>query len=151
MTSKLQVRELEICKHWNHSNIQWRLTRHYISLMDVAQNLIHIHVMPIRSHFCLLEPAYFSKVMLAVIYIKIYHSFILTIYENFQSVLHLSRANENLEIYISVSLKQIKELKQQFWGTVTEKYFEQWALSQKCRTFCSVKITTCSPTILTWQ
>ena len=89
-------------------------SRHYISLMDVAQYLIFITSYCI--YFKLLMILFwiwccycFSKTILVVIYIKIY-----IIYMFF----YLSSANENLETCMQVRFEQLKKLKP-FWGTST--------------------------------
>ena len=70
--------------------------RHYISLMNIAQNsmfftsyYIHFKLLMIlfSNQRCLLKAAFFWKTMLVVIYAEILRrSFIATIYKNFKSV-----------------------------------------------------------------
>ena len=53
---------------------------------------------------------------------------------------HMSRANQNLEIYIPVWFMQSNESKQ-FWVAFIGKYFNKWALSEKHKTAFWLKTT----------
>ena len=63
--------------------------------------------------------------------------------------LSLSRANENLEISMSVWYEKLKELNQ-FWSTLIEWYFDKWMFYQTWKISCYVKITLCSHAIFIW-
>ena len=88
--------------------------------MDVAHNLIVSSSIYIYSKLLmilfwkdwfLLKVAFFWKTTLVIVYAKIlHHSFIPTIYENFESIFfYLSDANKNLETYPPVWFDQLKE------------------------------------------
>ena len=53
---------------------------------------------------------------------------------------HMSRANQNLEIYIPVWFMQLNDSKQ-FWVAFIGKYFNKWALSEKHETVFWLKTT----------
>ena len=82
------------------------LSRYYISLVDVAQNVIviisnyvysRLLMILFSNKWCLFKVVFFWKNMLVVLYSWILHpSFTRTIYKNFKSVFYLSSVNENL-------------------------------------------------------
>ena len=129
---------------------------YYISLMDVAQNLIFItsyyiyfKVLMILFSFkwCLLKAEVFWKTMLVAIYPKIlHHNFIPTIYDNFKSVFMLIECNRkfgNMDTALLWVNKRIKAILRYFHWTMVKKC----KLSEKYEISCLLKTTIWSQTI----